>query len=483
MNKNNVLLLKIVFALLAFAAGTGCLDRMIEPAKPDEKESRAQQQVLRVLYSNHEAGPEAVIDAMETYSRQTGIRIEVEALPYNNLQEKVFSELAQGKGTYDLIAVDTPWMPKVIEHLEPLSSYIKQSNHPDSIKLDDFIAKVFLDTSVFRLDSPQAEPPSLETVSLDGITSAGFEIWSLPIQSNALTVSYRKDLFESPQYREEFRRLYGRELEIPRTFDEYAQLAKFFTRDTDGDGKTDLYGTTLMGSRHEANFVDFKSFLNSFGGRLFDDDFEPAFQSKEGVEALQTYGSWINEYKITPPDVLTYTWDEVSVVFEFGKAAMGMNYHNMRLNPKVGGEVGYFMFPGTMESGALIRGPHFGSWGLAINRYSRQKEDAYALAEYLTSPQSQMGYLKFNHHVTRKSAYEQAQHITDPSLREYYRVLGDSLRVGVGRPRITNYEQVSDAVQSAVHEYLTGEKTAQDALSDAAAEVRGLMRQAGYHKS
>jgi multiple sugar transport system substrate-binding protein len=428
-----------------------------------------------------EAGSEAIIDAAKKYEQQTGIKIEVNTFPYNNLQEKVFSELAQKSDYYDLIAIDTPWVPKIIQHLEPMTSYIQNAKSPDSIKLDDFIAKAFLDTSVFKKDAPQLQPPQMNEISLDKITSAGFDVWSLPIQSNVLTVSYRKDLFNDPKNKEEFKKQYNRELDIPQTLDEYLDIAKFFTRDTNNDGKIDLYGTTLMGKKHEANFVDFKSFLSDFGGSIFDDKLKPIFNDAKGVKALETYGSWINQYKVTPPGVLTYTWDEVATVFGSGQVAMGMNYHDMKLDPKVkGGETGYFVFPGVKEGDKIVRGPHFGSWGVGISKYSKNKQAAFDLAVALTSAEAQKGYLKFNQHVTRKSAYDAARSLSDPLVKEYYQVLGESLKVGVGRPRITNYDQVSEAVQIAVNDYLSGKKDAKKALDDGAKQVEGLMKQAGY---
>jgi multiple sugar transport system substrate-binding protein len=205
------------------------------------------------------------------------------------------------------------------------------------------------------------------------------------------------------------------------------------------------------------------------------------FNSDKGVKALETYGSWISGAKVTPPGVLTYTWDEVATVFGSGQVAMGMNYHDMKLDPKVkGGEAGYFVFPGVKDGDKLVRGPHFGSWGVGISKYSKNKEAAYQLAEVLTSPDSQKGYLKFNQHVTRVSAYDAAKAIPDALTKEYYNVLGESLKVGVGRPRITNYDQVSEAVQIAVSDFLSGKKDAKKALDDGAKQVEDLMKQAGY---
>lgn len=480
MLNRNILILMLSLTLLL----TGCFRSAPGKEAPYDTTGKAPAQTtLRVLYTTVEAGSEAVIDAARMYELETGIQIEISTFPYTSLKEKVFSELAQRSSHFDLIAVDTPWMPKIIKHLEPMSEWIQHSDRAERIRLDDFIAKLFLDTSVYRKEQPHLDPPSMEMIDLQQILSEGFDVWSLPIQSNALTVSYRKDLFETPRYQALYKAEYGKVLTVPETLEDYLNIARFFTRDTNGDGTVDLYGTTLMGKKHESNFVDFKSFLSVYGGQIFDEHLHPVFNNEAGVRALETYGSWIEHDQITPPDVLNYSWDEVSIAFGFGQVAMGMNYHGMRLNPKVeGGEVGYFMFPGKMIGDELVRGPHFGSWGIAINKYSKQKQAAYELAEYLTSPDVQQGYLRFKQHVTRNSAYEAAQDLTDSSAREYYQVLRESLRVGVGRPRISNYDQVSETVQQAIQRYLAGKTDARTALDEAAETVERMMEQAGYRE-
>lgn len=437
---------------------------------------------LKILYATVEAGSEAIIDAVKKYEDQTGIKVSVDTFPYNNLQEKVFSELAQQSDYYDLMAIDTPWVPQIIQHLEPLSGYIAKTAHPERIKLDDFIAKAFLDTSVYKLDAPNEQPSAMNTIDLNEITKAGFDIVGLPIQSNALTVSYRKDLFEDPKNKEAFKQKFGRELTIPQTLDEYLDVAKFFTHDSDNDGKIDLYGTTLMAKKHEAAFVDFKSFLSNFGGAIFDDKMKPVFNNEKGIAALEYYGSWINKEKVTPPGVTTYTWDEVATVFGSGQVAMGMNYNDMQLDPKVGGKAGYFLFPGVKKGNEIVRGPHFGSWEISISKYSKNKQASYELAEWLTSPETQKEYLKFNQHVTRLSSYAAAAAMEDEQKREFYQVLGESLKVGVGRPRITTYGQVSEAVQIAINDYLNGRKSAKEALDGAAKQVESIMEQEGYYK-
>jgi multiple sugar transport system substrate-binding protein len=481
----------IVFLVLIIGIITACSNKN-EPSNAGKTENTGsgtkaangeaeKPKELKILYATAEAGSEAVLDAVKKYESETGIKVTVDTFPYNNLQEKVFSELAQKSDYYDLMAIDTPWVPQIIQHLEPIASNIGKTSNPDKLKLDDFIAKAFLDTSVFKLDAPSEQPPAMDTVALDKITGAGFEVVGLPIQSNALTVSYRKDLFEDPKQQEAFKKQFGRDLAVPNTLEEYLDVAKFFTQDTNGDSKTDLYGTTLMAKKHEAAFVDFKSFLSDFGGAIFDKDMKPMFNNEQGVQALELYGSWINKDKVTPPGTTTYTWDEVTTVFASGQVAMGMNYHDMQLDPKVNGKVGYFLFPGKMNGDQIVRGPHFGSWELSVSKYSKNKQAAYDLAEWLTSPDTQAGYLQFNQHVTRLSAYKAAESIEDPIKKEFYQVLGESLKVGVGRPRITTYGQVSEAVQVGMNDFLTGRKGAKEALDGAAKQVDTIMQQEGYY--
>jgi len=493
MKKNTLFLALLLAAAMLFLAACGgqaakdSNDTQASGAQQTSQDSQSTNEQpkpkeLRVLYATVEAGSEAILDAAKKYEAERGIKITVDTFPYNNLQEKAFSELTQGSDYYDLICIDTPWVPEIAGHLEPMTQYIKNTKNPELLAIDDFIAKVFLDTSVFDIDAPHKQPPQMDVIDVDKITGAGFDITSLPIQSNVLVVSYRKDLFEDEKYIAEFKQKYGRDLAIPNTFEEYVDIAKFFTRDTNNDGKIDIYGTTLMANRHESSFCDFKSFLANFGGSIFNDNMKPIFNNQAGVSALEEYGSWINKEKITPPGAITYTWDEVATAFGSGLTAMGMNYHDMKLDPNVNGKVGYFIFPGVKNGGNVVRGPHFGSWGLSISKYSKNKEAAYKLAEWLTSPERQEGYLKFNQHVTRLSSYKAAESISDPLLREYYQVMGESLKVGVGRPRITTYNRVSEAVQIAISDYLTNKKGAKEALDQAAKQVEDIMKEAGYYK-
>src|SRR5260370_11762755 len=80
----------------------------------------------------------------------------------------------------------------------------------------------------------------------------------------------------------------------------------------------------------------------------------------------------INGKKVTPPGTTSASWDEVATSFSNGLTAMTMNYHDLALAPNVKGSVAYAVVP----MGAGI-GPHFGTWMLSVNSFSKNKEWAY----------------------------------------------------------------------------------------------------------
>jgi multiple sugar transport system substrate-binding protein len=153
-----------------------------------------------------------------------------------------------------------------------------------------------------------------------------------------------------------------------------------------------------------------------------------------------------------------------------------MNYHSFEL--EVEGEVEYGVIPA--RSGETP-GPHFGTWMLSVNKYSNNKEWAYRAITWFTSAAAQIEMVKAQLHPTRVSVYEAAQAdqaITD-QFANFYEALGQSLATGVGRPRLTNYGEVSGAVAAAVNAVANG-ADAQATMDEAAQEVATLLEQAGY---
>ena len=454
------------------AGATACT-----PSTGGSDASGGKPQTLHMLYAKSEANAAAVQSLLPAFKKKFGIDLQIDTQPYDALQQKVFSEFASGSSYYDIVIVDTPWAPALVKQLEPLSSYIDNTKVNDQAKVDigDFIPKVFYDTAVYDKDKPNRHiDDSSSPASTAAIKKAGFDIYGLPIQANALVMGYRKDMFDDPKEKAAYRAQTGKELAVPATWDEFTEVAKFFTRP-----EQKLYGTTMMAGVGDWATDDFKSLLAGWGGNghLVGDDLKLDFNSPEGVAALQYYQDLIQEHKVVPPGTTSASWDEAASLFDGGSTAMTMNYHALELESGVKGEIGY----ATVPKGKA-QGPHFGTWMLGINKNSVNKDWAYRAITWLTAADQQVEMTKLQLHPTRTSVYEQvtSEGEADASVKDFYKVLGDSLAVGVGRARLTNYTEVSNAIAKAVNQAASGAKTPEAALDDAATDVRRLLTEAGY---
>jgi len=431
---------------------------------------------LNMLYATSEANSDAIKAVLPDYKAATGIEIKLDTMPYNALQQKVFAELASGSPYYDIMIVDTPWMPALTHKIEPITDLVLDPAMSGDLDIADFIPKVFFDTAVYKKDASNLHFERTDTVDPAAIKLGGFDIFGLPMQANVLTLAYRKDLFEDAANKEAYKKKAAKDLAAPATWDDFSEIASFFT-----DPGKRLWGSTLMAGAGDWATDDFKTLLAGFGddGHLVNDKFEPAFASPEGVKALTFYADLINVKKVTPPGTTSASWDEVATAFSNGLTAMTMNYHDLALAPNVKGAVEYAVVP----KGVSI-GPHFGTWMLSVNSFSKNKEWAYRTIQWFTSAATQTKALQHQLHPTRASVYETA--IKDSGLSQkfanFYEILGKSLAVGVGRPRLTNYGDVDRAIWVAVNNAARGAATPEAALKEATSQVNQLLIQAGYKK-
>jgi multiple sugar transport system substrate-binding protein len=81
------------------------------------------------------------------------------------------------------------------------------------------------------------------------------KIWAVPFATNNVGVFYRPSLFKAAGI-----------TELPKTWEEFRQVAKKLTRDTNGDGKIDQHGMVLPLGKGEFAVFTWLPFLWSGGG-------------------------------------------------------------------------------------------------------------------------------------------------------------------------------------------------------------------------
>jgi multiple sugar transport system substrate-binding protein len=266
-------------------------------------------------------------------------------------------------GEFDLFLCLSDWIPAVADAalVRPLSERVAERPPPD---WPEGWAEVMR-----------------ELMTYDGT------LYGLPYHDGPECFHYRTDLFESTAEQRAFREQYGRPLHVPKTWEEFLEVAQFFTRPNE-----DLWGTVVAATPDGHNDVyDFLIHLWSRGGQVFDADGEPAFHREEGVEALQFYHDLIHEHEVAPPGSVEMESVESGQFYAEGKAAMMWNWAGFGAmaeapDSAVFGNAGY----GVIPRADTPAGRHTSlavNYGLTIPASSDHPELAYRFLHHVTSPE------------------------------------------------------------------------------------------------
>ncbi|HET6946630.1 MAG TPA: sugar ABC transporter substrate-binding protein [bacterium] len=388
---------------------------------------------------------DAVKKMLPEFEQKTGIKTNVDILPYPTLQEKQAVALTQKTGAYDIVHVDCVWVGQYAGQgwVVPATDFVNRSD-PKVLNITDFLPRVL------------AEQGSWEGV-----------VFGLPFIQAVFGLHIRTDIFKKYS------------LKVPQTWDELKSTAKFITEKERGNG---VYGLTIMGRRGVQLQCTWDNFLWSWGGDWYDKDYRPTINSAAAVESLEFMKSLL-PYAL--PGVLTYDWDENAQAFAQGKAAMNLQWQNAAptfadpSKSKIVGKFDFELIPGKKQAnGSILRTPTFGGWGLMIPVDAKNKEAAWEWIVWATSVAMEKELAKAMPGSRRSS-------LSDPVMQKQhveYKNMLKSLEFSKGRPRLTVYSEMADAIEVALSETLTGGKTAKVALDDANRRLEVILRRGGYLK-
>ena len=138
--------------------------------------------------------------------------------------------------------------------------------------------------------------------------------YGLPLAAIAFTLICNKDLFDQEN------------LQPPKTWSEFRSIAKKFTKDTDGDGKIDQWGLTLLGGDRGGFSYRLAPFIFKAGGKIISDDFKKVeFNNEIGQKAVQLFADMYQIDKSITPGFLAYTISEINDLHCNNKIAMSID--------------------------------------------------------------------------------------------------------------------------------------------------------------
>lgn len=386
---------------------------------------------------------DAIKQLLPEFEKDTGIKVILDILPYPTLQEKQMIAVSTKTGTFDLVHVDCVWMGQYAGQgwLEPLTGYIAKAD-PKRLNIKDFMPLILE-----------------EQGSWEGT------VYGLPFITAVQGLYIRTDIFKK----------YG--LKEPATWDELYDTARFITEKEKANG---VYGLSFAGKRGVQLLCNWVNMLWSFGGEIYDKNYRAQLDSPASVQSLEYL---IKLKDVAPPGVISYDWDENTAAFQQGKVAMALQWQNAapqfvdRAKSRVVGKWKFIPMPGVRQAdGKIKRHPVFGGWGLCITKDSKNKDAAWEFLQWATTDNMEKK-LAYSGQGARRST------LTDPSLvKKYieYPTMVSSLEISKGRPRIPEWPEMADAIEVAISQALTGEKSAATALSEANQKCSLVLMRAGY---
>ena len=347
-----------------------------------------------------------------------GVEVKIEALPYDQMRDRIVSSFLAAKPTYDMIIVDNPWMVDFVEggFLDPLDDRIKAAK---DYAFEDF------------------SEPLRKFAQVDGKT------YGVPFYNYGLALVYRKDLYEKAG------------LSAPQTLDDLKAAAAKLT----SDGRS---GIAMQPQKGYKIFEEWGNYLFAAGGSIQDDEGKVTLDSPEARTALKEY---IAIYKASAPkNSLNWAFDEAIRAASSDKAAQLLSYNWTLPTLNKEGELKDSFAVAEVPGGKAV----LGAWYWSIPANSATKDAAWSFIEWLTSQAQEKQRVIAGGAPVRDSVLDDPEVWEQGYGEEYYKtvkeILADAAPLAHGR----NAEEMINVVGEELNAAVAGQKSVDDAISAAA---------------
>ena len=347
-----------------------------------------------------------------------------------------------------------------------VTNFTARNSKPDIIAVDviwpgDFAARGWIAPIEEYFSAEELSeyiPGFLAAAQTDGHT------YAIPLYIDGIHLFYRADLLEK----------YG--FEVPTTWEALIMQAEAIV---EGEANPDLAGFVSMWAKIEGLFMNWLAFFQGAGGSFFDADGNLAVNTEAGVKSLSTMVGML-ESGVAPESVLTFRPNDARILFQQERAVFLM-VQDFVLAPltaedsPVADAVQFTRVP-YFEGNEAANTTVIGGFLLAVNKHSENIESAAEFIKCFTSYESQVEAGLIQGKVpTRPAVYDDERIVADaPGVA----ALGANFVYAFARPSATTgtaYPEISEIMQTEISAALLGEKTPEQALADAEAQILSIM--------
>ncbi|MDX5377963.1 MAG: sugar ABC transporter substrate-binding protein [Halomonas sp.] len=376
-------------------------------------------------------------------------------LEENVLRQRLTTDIATEGGQFDVMTIGTYEAPIWAER----GWLVALEDLPEAYREDDLLKPV-----------------------RDGLSHEG-KLYALPFYAESSMLYYRTDLFEEA----------GIEMPEQPSWEEVRDWAAELHDPDNG-----LAGICLRGKPGWGENMAFVSTLvNTFGGRWFDEEWNPELDSQAWQEAIGFYVDLLGNYG--PPGASSNGFNENLALFSRGNCAMWVDATSAAgklYNPaesQVADRLGFAPAPVAETP----KGAHWlWSWALAIPASSEKQDAAQAFLTWVTSQEyiELVGESEGWTSVppgTRESTYANENYQREAPFAGFVldainsadptdSTLEPSPYVGVQFVGIPEFQSIGTQVGQTIASALTGDTSVEQALQTAQRATERTMQRAGY---
>ena len=412
----------------------------------------AQQQSITIWWAQWDPAV-GLQELGKEFEKETGIAVKVHQIPWASYQDQVFLNFGNRQTDFDIVVGDSQWIGR-------------GATKGLYLELTDWLPQA-VDIGTIH---PRAARYLCEYPSGSG------KYFAAPCETDALGFMYRRDWFEDPQEKADFKAKHGRELVPPETWEEFRDIAEFFNRP-----EQKRYGCSLLSGRgYDSLVMGFQQFLWAWGGSWGD---EKTFQVQgllDSPEAVAGLAFMKKLLEFAPPGGTSADYGYNLDVFSNGSTTMVLNYFPFYpgVVASMADKVGFFKVPEKAGRRVISLGGQ--GFSISTKVSSEQQELAKQFIAWFQQTEVQQKWITYPGCFTANVELLKSEGFLKAS--PYNATFAGSLDYLQDFWNVPIYNELLAAAARHIGEALDGIKSPEEALKQLATEHELIFMQAGLRK-
>ncbi len=376
------------------------------------------------------------------FEKTTGITVQFLTEPYDSFFAKAFQDGQSKAGQYDIYIMDDPWIPQYAAAgiLEDLGQH--------GITADADYAPAFAELGYWP---PQKGP------RVKGFESDSPKLIALPTIGDLQTLTYRNDVFT----------------QAPASWDQLVSTGRSAM-----SARKIKYGFVFRGVKGNPIVTSFYPVFLSFGAQMFDDAWNPTFNSAQGKAAADFFVGTLKA--LAPPGVAEFDSDQEGAAILGGDAAAIIQYSGNAIksdDSSQSKEVGKLDFAVVPKQSLALAQIGIFIHGVSVS--APNKDNAIAFMKWFGTNDTQVQLARSGDLPVKTPAFQDAEAIKAHRLLP---VALAQLQSGAqARPRTPDWSKVETIIGTELNTALIAGKGGARAMDSAASQVRTYLKAQGYY--